>query len=311
VALASWEEFDRRWSALAPRATFLAAEVVDGACEPVHALNPDERLAIGSAFKLYILGELADQIRAGEARWDEPLAIRDAWKATFSAPMSWLKQGEERTLREFAEQMISISDNTATDHLLFHLGRENVEAIQAEMGHEAPEVNIPMFSTEEVFQLKLSAPEELVEEYLAADVEERRRLLETEVAELPLNPGLAGWWRSPIRIDTIEWFASAEELCRAMATLDAWSQEPGLEPITAILAINPGLPFDPSAWEYVGFKGGSEIGVLNLTWLLRHVDGGTYVMTATLNDPEAPIDEDAAIGLIQAAAQLLAASVSE
>jgi beta-lactamase class A len=306
--LASWDELDQRWSALAPAVNFLAAEVVDGECVPVHALNSDKRLAIGSTFKLYILGELADQVRDGTVAWDEPLAIRDDWKASFSGPMSALDAGDERTLREFAEQMISVSDNTATDHLLFLLGRENVEAIQAEMGHGAPEANQPMFSTQEMFQIKLAAPEELLQEYREASVAERRRLLDTEIAALTVRPEAAARWTEPILIEDFEWFASAEELCQAMATLDAWSGEPGLEPITEILSINPGVPFDPAAWEYIGFKGGSETGVLNLTWLLRHVNGRTYVMTSTLNDTEAAIDDPAAIAALQAAAQLLAAS---
>lgn len=307
-ALASWDELDRQWSALAPAAGFLAAEVVDGDCVPVHALNPELRLAIGSAFKLYILGELADQVRAGAVEWDDRLAIRDDWKASFSGPMNQLEAGEERTLREFAEQMISVSDNTATDHLLFHLGQENVEAIQAVMGHGEPELNQPMLSTQEMFQLKLAAPDELRDAYLAGSVAERRRLLDGEVGDLNLSFWAASGWTEPILIDQIEWFASAEDLCRAMATLDAWAAEPGLEPITEILGINPGTLFDLAVWEYIDFKGGSELGVLNLTWLLRRVDGRTFVLTGSLNNTEGPIDEDAAVAMLQAAAQRLASA---
>lgn len=307
VPLASWNDFDRQWSGLASAVNFLAAELVGGACLSVHALHPDQRLAIGSAFKLYILGELADQVRDGQVGWDDPLAIRDEWKVAFSDNLNALAEGDERTVREFAEQMISVSDNTATDHLLFHLGRENVEASQAEMGHGEPEVNVPMLSTQELFRLKLAASDELRAAYLAAPIEERRTLLDTELGDLRI-PRLAPlFWTAPLLIDEFEWFASAAELCQAMATLDAWSTEAGLEPIADILAINPGIPFDRDSWAYVGFKGGSEPGVLNLTWLLRHVDGRTFVMTGTLNDTEALIDEAAAIALLQAAAQLLGA----
>lgn len=299
---------DRQWSALAPAANFLTAEVVEGECVPIHVVNPQLRLAIGSTFKLYILGELANQVRAGDVAWDDSLAIRDEWIASFSGPMNQLEVGEERTLREFAEQMISISDNTATDHLLFHLGRENVEAIQAEMGHGEPELNQPMLSTQEMFQLKLVAPDELQDAYLAGSVTERRRLLDADVGDLNISFWGASGWTEPILIDQIEWFASAEDLCRVMATLDAWSAEPELEPISAILGINPGTRFDLSVWEYIGFKGGSELGVLNLTWLLRRVDGRTFVLTGSLNNTEGPIDEDAAVAVLQAVAQLLAGS---
>lgn len=306
AALASWDELDRRWSALAPAANLLAAAVVDGDCVPVHALNPELRLAIGSAFKLYILGELANQVRAGRVGWEDRLAIRDDWKASFSGQMNQLEAGEERTLRELAEQMISVSDNTATDHLLFHLGRENVEAVQAEMGHGEPAINQPMLSTQEMFQLKLAASDELRDTYVAGDAAERRRLLDGEIGDLNISVWAASGWTEPILIDQIEWFASAEDLCRAMATLDAWAAEPGLEPISAILSINPGTRFDLAVWEYIGFKGGSELGVLNLTWLLRRVDGRTFVLTGSLNNTKGAVDEDAAVAVLQAAAQLLA-----
>ena len=47
-----------------------------------------------------------------------------------------------------------------------------------------------------------------------------------------------------------------------------------------IMAINPALP--PSVtgkWEYIGFKGGSETGVLNMTWLLADSQGRERMLT--------------------------------
>ena len=157
-ALGSWEEFGARWSAIAPEANFLAAEVVAGECRPVFAVDADRRLALGSTFKLYVLGELARQVAAGSAAWDQNLAIREEWKSLPSGDMRLLPAGTERTLRDFAEQMISVSDNTATDHLLFTLGREAVEGVQAEMGHGDPAVNVPFFSTRELLRLQVGLP---------------------------------------------------------------------------------------------------------------------------------------------------------
>lgn len=307
--ITSWEQLGEAWTSLAESSNFLVAEVVDGECVPVYALNADERLAIGSAFKFYILGELADQVREGALDWDDPLAIRDEWKTTFSGPMHVIPEGEERTLREFASEMISISDNTATDHLLFFLGRENVEAMQAEMGHGAPELNQPMISAHELFQLKFGASPDLIERYLAAPEAERREILETEVASIELGPLATTWWTDPLYIDQLEWFASAEDLCHALATLHVWSQEPGLEPIAEILAINPALPLDPEVWPFVGFKGGSEIGVLSLNWLLGHASGRTFVLSATLNDTQSALDTAFATGPLEAAVQLLESSL--
>ena len=37
----------------------------------------------------------------------------------------------------------------------------------------------------------------------------------------------------------------------------------------AILGVNPGLDIPKNKFLYAGYKGGSEAGVLNLTWLLK------------------------------------------
>ena len=306
VPLGSWQELDQRLAMLAPRINFLAAEVVDGDCRPIHGVHADRRLAIGSAFKLYVLGELARQVAAGEAAWDEELAIRDDLKSLPLGDMRYEPAGTSHTLRHFAEQMIQVSHNTATDHLIARLGHENVEAAQAAMGHDYPSVNVPFLMTRELFAFKLELPAERRDVYLAAGTEERRRILETEVAGVELELADAAAWVAPRDIDTIEWFASAADLCRAMAALQELSEQPGLEPITAILEGNPGLVLDAEMWPYVGFKSGVELGVLNLTWLLRRSDGRWFVATAGLNNPDAAIADIPAVLLTQAAIDLLA-----
>jgi hypothetical protein len=50
--------------------------------------------------------------------------------------------------------------------------------------------------------------------------------------------------------------------------------------------INPGLA-NPSQWQQVAFKGGSEGGVLNLTTALTGKDGKHYCVAATWNNTAA------------------------
>lgn len=305
--LQSWDDFDTQFSALAQDASFVAGEVMDGGFEPIHALESESRLAIGSSFKLYVLGELARQIEAGEASWDDELAIRDEWKSLPTGIMQEDPAGETSTLREYAELMISISDNTAADHLVHHLGRENVEAMQAEMGHGEPGLNVPFLTTRDLFALKMALPEDRVDAYLAASPEERREMLETEVAEAQLSPEDGSDWTEPRWIDEIEWFASTEDLARAIVWLDGASQREGLEPIREILSMNPGAPLEQGAWAYIGFKGGSELGVLSFNWLLESAGGRTFVVSGTLNDQSQLIDQTAALELMMGALDLLAA----
>ena len=50
------------------------------------------------------------------------------------------------------------------------------------------------------------------------------------------NPPTTGDWKTARRIDKIEWFASAEDLCRAMAALWTRAQTPQGKPLLDVLA---------------------------------------------------------------------------
>ena len=74
----------------------------------------------------------------------------------------------------------------------------------------------------------------------------------------------------------------------------------------AILATNPGVQVDRKQWSYVGFKGGSEPGVLSMTWYLERKDGRAFVLSLVVNDTRHDIDAAAAIKVAEAAIALLA-----
>ncbi len=302
----AWENLDARLTSLAPATNFLAAEIKDDRCQPVHAVTPDRRLALGSTFKLYVLGELARQIDAGRASWDEELVIQDRLKSLPSGGMLYEPAGTRHTLRYFAERMIADSDNTATDHLIDRLGREQVEQAQVLFGHDAPEVNTPFLTTHELFAFKIAVAPERIDTYLAASDQDQRRILAREIDPIPLSETYWGDWVGPKRIDSLEWFASATEVCRALMTLHRMSLEPGLKPIESILSLNRGGALDPATWPYAGFKGGYEAGVYNMTWLLRRDDGRLFVLTAGFNDPVNYVDQGAVGALMLHAADLLA-----
>ncbi len=59
-----------------------------------------------------------------------------------------------------------------------------------------------------------------------------------------------------------------------------------------IMAIKPSAtPLIKANWDYIGYKGGSEPGVMNLTWLLRDTAGRDHVLTLGWNNPAAALDE--------------------
>jgi hypothetical protein len=66
-----------------------------------------------------------------------------------------------------------------------------------------------------------------------------------------------------------------------------------------ILAIEKQLLFSDEIWDFVGFKGGFEPGALNFTFLLQHVQGTWYALSATWNNPNASLEQENFVSLLQ------------
>ena len=84
------------------------------------------------------------------------------------------------------------------------------------------------------------------------------------------------------------------------------SQDQKAEHLRGVLGINPGLDINRKVWSYVGYKGGSESGVLNMTYLLRHKNGEWYAISASWMRTDAAVELVILAGLIERAIQLLA-----
>jgi beta-lactamase class A len=308
ASAASWHEVDRSLRELGAHAA-LYVGLANG--DTLHALNASTPLAIGSAFKLYVLGALAQAIAQGRAGWQQRLAISAAHKSLPTVGMALDPPGSRRTLSDFAAQMIAASDNTAADHLIARLGRTQVEQQLRALGNRTPGLDEPFLTARELFALKLAAPARLRNGYSAGDSVHRRALLR-QVDDLTPTLHEERDWTTPRLIGRIEWFASAADLGRAIATLVARSRTPVLAPLRTILAINPGLALPRSAWHYVAFKGGSEPGVLSMTWYLERHDGARFTVSLIVNDPRRQIDEATAEAVAEAViAKLATESVPE
>ena len=302
---ASLEAVVEELAALPGQVSFELVRLGADGPERLAALAPDAPLAIGSAFKLYVLAELVRSIRAGERSWADVVHL-DA--AAVSLPSGLLQDwpvGAPLTLHTLATLMISRSDNTATDLLLDVLGRERVEAVQRLAGHARPDANVPFLKTLEMFKLKGDPDGLAAERFLEADAAGRRALLEREVAALPREGLVLFEDGLPAYIDQIEWFASAEDLVRVMSWLRTHTESGPAAAARGVLSVNAGLQFREAAWPFIGFKGGSEPGVLNLTFLLQSDEGTWYALSAGWNDPDAPVELNTLAGLVQRAVQLI------
>ncbi|GLW12338.1 putative conserved lipoprotein LpqF [Microtetraspora sp. NBRC 13810] len=296
---ASWSEIDERLRAIAPRVGFLAAEVTDkGACRTVHAVAPGKARPLASMFKLYVLAATAERVGAGALRWDDRLTITPELKSPSPGGIHTRPDGSEVPVAEAAELMISISDNTATDLLMHEVGRTRVEHRMDRWG-AGDRRNVPLLTTRELTVLKWADYPRLFRAYESRGVQGRRAYLRDTVAGVPLSR-LAP---EPVsrEIDSLEWFASPQDICRAYAGLERLAERPGLAPVgTALSRSDAGLDLDPADWPDVWFKGGSEGGVLTAGFLARTAAGRTYVVTLLTSDPDRVYDQDAGLAEILA-----------
>lgn len=282
----TWTGIDQQIGQVAPESNLLVAEFAGNGCRPIHGVNAGDQLAIASVFKLYVLGELGRQVQAGEVTWDELITLTEDLRSMPSGDYAWVPAGQQVPVIQLAEAMIWQSDNTATDHLIHRLGRENVERAFAAFGHADPEANRPLLLTREFFAIKMWQPVDWIARYVAATDEEQLALLISDIDSARIDPA-GGWgqWSGPMAIDGVEWFASAEDLCRVMVGLWTMGAQPGLEPVRDILVGNRGSIADTTIWPRAGVKTGFEAGVVSSAWVLERNDGRVFFVTAAFNHP--------------------------
>lgn len=255
--------------------------------------NAERQLAVGSTFKLYVLAALVRSVEQGRHRWDEVVPLSQ--RSYPSGQLQDWPQGTPVTLQTLATMMIAISDNTATDELMHVLGREAVEAELRALGHSSLRDGLPVMSTRELFLLKLG-PDEQLARYAAGSVADRRAILAgLEDRPLDMAQMQAVFANGPRHID-VEWFASAADIAAIYARLlqDRTARE--------ILGVNLGMVrsnFDH--WQWAGYKGGSEPGVLNFSWVMQDRLGDYWSLVMTWNNPDAAVSEVQLMAIAQQA----------
>ncbi|WP_460740826.1 serine hydrolase [Microbacterium neimengense] len=234
---------------------------------------------LGSVFKLFVLLATAEAVRSSELTWDETLVLTDADRSLPSGRLQDRPAGTEVSVRDAAQEMIAISDNTATDLLIRRLGRERVERAFASVGGQG---NAPWLTTKDFFTLGWG-DSALSAQWRDADEVERRRLLDA-IDAAPLSVDTASVTH-PVWNNGVDWFATPETVAAVhRALLDT-----GDETVRAILSRNPGIgaDLDRTLLPYLGFKGGSAPGVLAASWSGETVEGErvTVVIQLRGDDP--------------------------
>lgn len=278
-AATSLDEVGERWAALPGDVRVLVT--LDG--ERLLESGSDAVAPLGSIFKLYVLGAVADAVAAGSVGWDDVLTVTDEVRSLPSGELQDAPTGTEVTVRETAEKMISIGDNTATDMLIALVGREAVEAAVADMGHHDPASLRPFLTTRELFALMWGGHDDLVGRWESGDEAERRAVL-TELAARPFEVGVEDVDQQVRWSQGVEWFATAQDIAAAHEALFRRGEADAA--VTGALTINPGIPVDTATWPQVAFKGGSNVGVLTGSWRAERADGAVLTIVVLGSDDE-------------------------
>lgn len=261
----------------APTSSFLLADVTRGAdvpeCTPVENRDADVVRPIASMFKLYVLGAVVTAIDAGDLAWDQELTLTEELKSLPTGDLRNQPAGTKVTVQDAATRMIANSDNTATDLLIDALGRDAVEAELTTMKHHAPELNKPFLTTREAFQI--AADEGLRAQWAEASKGYDDASPEVTAAQRAILVDLPAWDLSyeeatmadPFWDEGVDWYATAEDLCRAHVDLQSRLGTEAGAPVRAIMGEYPGIQAEGAS--YVGFKGGSTPGALGLSFYVE------------------------------------------
>ncbi len=276
-----WSDIDAELTASGARYSYQVSKVSSGKCETLAGTNTELSLPLASIFKLYVLLAVAQAVNAGTVSWNDPLIVTKEAKAVGSAGLEELPPGAKVSVRTAAQEMISASDNMATDLLIERLGPGAVERALAAAGHHDPASMTPFPTTHELFSVGWGEPD-LREQWKQASPQARAQLLK-QTNSRPYEPDPART-HTPASDYGAEWYGSAADICRVHAALQATAVGTA-EPVRQILSAIPGIDLDRTKWPYIGAKGGNLPGDLTFSWYAVDRAGQPWVVSFQLNWP--------------------------
>ncbi|WP_396837122.1 serine hydrolase [Mycobacterium sp. ITM-2016-00317] len=281
-AVREWSDIDELLTGAGARYSYQVAKVDDGRCVKVAGSNTDLSLPLASIFKLYVLFAVAEAVKADTLEWTDTLTITEGAKAVGSSAFDGLDPGSTVSVRDAAQQMISASDNMATDLLIERLGPGAIERALVAAGHHDPASMTPFPTMHELFSVGWGTPD-LREEWKQASREGRAQLLQ-QTNSRPYEPDPKRT-HMPASDIGAEWYGSAADICRLHAALQKGAVGEAA-PVKDILSAVPGIDLDRDEWPYIGAKAGNLPGDLTFSWYAVDRSGQPWVVSLQSNWPE-------------------------
>jgi beta-lactamase class A len=98
------------------------------------AISPDTPVQTASVIKLTILYEALEQVRSGKAHFEDKITLTKADQVQGSGVLLFFDAPLSLTLKDVLTMMVVMSDNSATNLVIDHLGIENIDARIAKLG---------------------------------------------------------------------------------------------------------------------------------------------------------------------------------
>jgi beta-lactamase class A len=98
------------------------------------ATSPDTPVQTASVIKLAILYEALEQVRSGKAHFDDRVTLTPADQVPGSGVLRLFDAPLSLTLKDVLTMMVVMSDNSATNLAIDHLGLENIDDRIAKLG---------------------------------------------------------------------------------------------------------------------------------------------------------------------------------
>jgi len=98
------------------------------------SLQPDLPVATASTIKLAILYEALEQLRAGKVHWDDKITIQKSDLVGGSGILLMFDSPHTITFKDALTLMVVMSDNSASNFSMDHVGIQNVDARMQKLG---------------------------------------------------------------------------------------------------------------------------------------------------------------------------------
>ncbi|MGB0513215.1 MAG: serine hydrolase, partial [Wenzhouxiangellaceae bacterium] len=226
-----------------------------GECIGVIERNPDTPRALGSIFKTWVLGGVAEAVSDGSVMRADTLAL-DAAERAAGGTLNNEPLGTLVSVQDMATLMMGISDNTATDHLHELVGRVAVGDFMQGSGVADPNLLLPFLNISEQFHVFTRFDLATALSYVNGSEAFQQAFLNSDIE--PLGPSFP--INFPFFHDSLltsgTWRATPRDICRTLGALREMPEDQGaLALVDEAMGAQAAQPGIRNRWARVWYKG--------------------------------------------------------